>query len=94
MNRSATSRLLGHVADELMWADGREFDLVRYKDVSEVSGTGIVADGIEYTDGSVVIAWHGEHPSTVVWRSIEDAIAIHGHGGLTQIRYRDTGGST
>lgn len=65
----------------------KTFQLVRDKDVTGVSGTGHVADGVEFDDGVVAIRWLGEHPSTVVWDTIEDAWTIHGHGGLTQIVY-------
>lgn len=62
----------------------RTFWLVRDVDVSGVSGTGVVAEGVMFTDGSVVIRWLSERASTVVWSSIEDAQAVHGHGGLTR----------
>lgn len=63
----------------------RTFHLQRDEDVSGVSGTGIVAEGVEFSDGSVVIRWAGEHRSTVVWPGIESVEAIHGHGGATRI---------
>jgi hypothetical protein len=63
----------------------KTFTLYREKDVSGVSGTGSVAEGVQFTDGVVVLRWNGEHASTVVWHSIEDALAIHGHGGLTRV---------
>jgi hypothetical protein len=63
----------------------KTFTLYRDKDVSGVSGTGAVAEGVQFTDGVVVLRWRGEHASTVVWRSIDDALAIHGHDGLTRV---------
>lgn len=67
----------------------RRFDLVRTVDVSGISGVGRVAEGVLYSDGTVVLHWVGEHPSTVVWRSLEDAMFIHGHGGATQAVFLD-----
>ncbi|MFI6681918.1 hypothetical protein [Kribbella sp. NPDC050470] len=65
------------------------FTLHRYEDKSGVSGTGSVAEGVEFSDGSVALRWPGEHPSTAVWPDIRDVEAIHGHGGLTVVEYAD-----
>ncbi len=68
----------------------RGFVLQRDVDVSGVSGTGVVAEGVEFTDGRVAIRWIvGEHRSTVTWDSIDAVTAIHGHDGATQIRWVD-----
>lgn len=64
------------------------FVLSRQVDVSGVSGTGIVADGVEFPDGTCVLHWRGQMPSTVVWGSIEAVEQIHGHGGATRIVWR------
>ena len=66
----------------------RTFYLDRPIDVSGVSGTGVVAHGVVFDDGTTVIRWHGEHRSTVVWPTLEDAQAIHGHHG-TQFVWLD-----
>lgn len=63
----------------------RLFQLERDVDVSGISGTGTVADGVVFPDGVCVIRWRGDRQSTVVWPSIEDVEAIHGHGGATRI---------
>ena len=67
----------------------RRFQLARDVDVSGVSGTGTVADGVVFPDVVCVIRWRGERQSTVVWPSIEDVEAIHGHGGATRIEWVD-----
>jgi len=67
----------------------RRFSLERTVDVSGVSGTGTVAVGVEFEDGKVAIRWMGKTPSTVLWDSIDDAIAVHGHGGLSYIKWID-----
>jgi hypothetical protein len=63
----------------------RTFHLLRHVDVSGVSGVGRVAEGVVFTDGSVVIRWLSDAPSTVVWQSLGDAMRVHGHGGATEI---------
>lgn len=65
----------------------RLFTLERDTDVSGISGTGTVADGVVWPDGSVTVRWRGNRPSTVNWGRIEDVEAINGHGGATRIVY-------
>lgn len=67
---------------------GRAFDLIRYQDESKVSGTGRVAEGFEFEDGTVALRWRGPRSSTNVYQSVEDVSAIHGHGGSTRVVYR------
>lgn len=68
----------------------RRFVLYRTTDVSGVSGTGIVAEGIQFNDGVVALRWRGLRASTVVYDCVEDAEAIHGHNGATQVAWIDT----
>lgn len=63
---------------------GVVFHVVRDVDVSGTSGTGIVADGVQWPDGTVEIRWRGERPSSVHWDDLDDAEYIHGHGGNTR----------
>ena len=65
------------------------FFLNRSEDVSGVSGTGRVCEGVQFHDGQVVISWFGKYHSVEVWPSIEAAIAIHGHGGRTAVEWID-----
>lgn len=67
----------------------RRFVLVRSEDVSGVSGTGIVAEGIEFSNGKVAVSWLGELTSIEIHDSIENCIKIHGHGGRTTVSYKD-----
>lgn len=68
----------------------RTFTLQREEDVTGVSGTGTVAEGVVFSDGSVVIKWVvGEHRSTVHWDSIESVLAIHGHDGKTKVVWKE-----
>lgn len=68
----------------------RRFLLLRHRDVSGVSGTGIVAEGVEFSDRSVSMRWHGDHASTSVFETgVQAIVAVHGHGGATEILYAD-----
>lgn len=70
-------------------ADHHRFHLVRLVDHTGVTGTGVVAQGIRFSDGTVVVRWLGDHASTVVWSSIESAVHVHGHGGHTTVEWID-----
>jgi hypothetical protein len=48
-----------------------------------------VAHGVQFADGTVVVRWLGVHASTVVWETIDDAIAVHGHDGKTIIVWKE-----
>lgn len=74
-----------------MKVDLRRFQLHRTTDVSGVSGTGIVADGIVFPDGTVALRWRGDWPTSVVFhdRGIESVEHIHGHSGATRIVWLD-----
>lgn len=66
----------------------KQFHLVRDEDVSGVSGTGVVAEGVQFSDGTVALRWTaGEHRSTVVWNDIKSVEVIHGHNGATRIEW-------
>jgi hypothetical protein len=68
----------------------RRFVLHRDEDETGISGTGRVAEGVEFSDGRVALRWcAGEHRSTVTWDTVRDIEAIHGHGGLTRIVWVD-----
>ncbi|MCQ6250884.1 hypothetical protein [Streptomyces malaysiensis] len=67
----------------------RRFHLQRDTDISGVSGTGRVADGVLWSDGTVAVRWLGDRPSTVAWLSLDDALHVHGHDGATRIVWDD-----
>jgi len=68
----------------------RLFRLERDVDSTGVSGAGHVADGVVWADGTVTLRWFGAHASTVNWACVDDAVAVHGHGGDTRFVYDDT----
>jgi len=70
----------------------RSFLLVRSCDVSGVSGTGIVAEGVEFTDGTVVLHWLRRPHGTGLYASLDDMLEVHGHGGSTCVRWIEYNG--
>lgn len=67
----------------------RRFVLNRKLDVTGVSGTGIVAEGVEFSDGTVALRWRGEFATTVFHSSIASVEHIHLHHGATSIEWVD-----
>ncbi len=67
----------------------RRFNIVRAKDVSGVSGIGIVAVGCEYPDFSCTVKWLGEIHSLGVYANIGELNKVHGHGGATKVVFID-----
>ena len=74
----------------------KTFKLIRDVDHTGLSGTGTVAEGIEFSDGTVALRWldidhdsenyqRGVRPTTVIHESIDAVIALHGHNGSTRI---------
>jgi hypothetical protein len=64
--------------------------LVRETDVTGVSGTGAVADGVRWPDGSVTVRWRGEWPTVQHHDRGQDSVDhIHGHGGATRVVWLD-----
>lgn len=67
----------------------RRFELVRHRDPSGVSGTGVVALGVEWSDKTVSMRWLGNGRAFANWNNIHDVIRIHGHNGATEVRWID-----
>jgi hypothetical protein len=67
----------------------RGFIFWREKDVSGTSGEGVVAEGIQFSDGKVALRWRTSVASTAFYDSLEDVEEIHGHQGNTQILWLD-----
>lgn len=71
-------------------SDQKRFYLQRDIDESSLSGTGRVANGVVWPDGSADVRWCGEHGSTAHWDRFESVPAIHGHEGRTRLVWLDT----
>lgn len=67
----------------------RDFILWRKTDVSGISGTGLVAEGVQFSDGTCVCRWTTDTATTTIYSSISDVLSIHGHDGATQIIWVD-----
>jgi hypothetical protein len=67
----------------------RRYVLRREVDQSGISGTGDVADGIVWPDGTTTLRWRGQYASVAHWANLAHVEAIHGHGGLTRIVWVD-----
>ena len=67
----------------------RRFNLVRNEDESGVSGTGVVAQGIQFDDGTCAMRWLTAKSSVAFYDSISDLESIHGHGGKTVVGWID-----
>lgn len=67
----------------------RRFHLYRDVDVSGISGTGKVAEGVEWSDGTVALRWLGDSPSSVHWDNLALVEKTHGHDGLTRVVWMD-----
>lgn len=66
----------------------RRFSLLRFEDETGVTGTGVVAKGVEWDDGKVAMRWIvGHFRSTVLFDNILDVEAIHGHQGRSFVIY-------
>ena len=66
----------------------RLFVLVREEDVSGTSGTGIVAEGVEFSDGSCVLHWLSQYKSHELVDSLRVVELIHGHEGRTKVVFK------
>jgi hypothetical protein len=86
LNDLRSSRILSVVFGHHKGAP-RPFALYRKNDATGISGTGIVAEGAVFSDGTAVLRWLTEWPTSVVFhdRGIEAIEKIHGHGGATEI---------
>lgn len=67
----------------------RRFHLERVEDASGVSGTGVVAQGVEWSNGSVTLCWLTAVSSICVYANMHAVEVIHGHGGRTRVVWDD-----
>ena len=67
------------------------FHLNRKQDETGVSGTGVVAEGIQFSNGVCVLCWLNEMLSLKIYNVIGDVQRIHGHNGQTEIVWHNKG---
>lgn len=65
----------------------KTFELHRIEDETGISGTGIVAQGVEFDDKTCALRWLTDCKSTSFYASMRDVETIHGHGGKTKVIY-------
>lgn len=70
-------------------SDMRRFVLVRSEDVSGTSGTGVVAEGVQFSNGRVSIHWISQYEAVEDVANIAVVEQIHGHEGKTTIEWID-----
>ncbi len=70
--------------------NSRRFVLDRESDETGVSGTGVVADAVEFDSGWVVLSWRADDGTGVgVYPDTRAVERIHGHDGKTIVRWSD-----
>lgn len=67
----------------------RRFELHRDVDETGISGIGVVAEGVQFTNGYCALTWLTLHTSVAFYPSIETLEAIHGHQGKTRVVWID-----
>ncbi|MFI6296800.1 hypothetical protein ACIBEJ_34785 [Nonomuraea sp. NPDC050790] len=76
-------------------AEIRRFRLHRVEDVSGVSGTGVVAEGVVFSDDWAVTHWLDRppmhEPTMTTWlnRGHDGIRKVHGHNGATRVEWLD-----
>jgi len=63
----------------------KTFYLQRDRDVTGNSGTGIVAEGVEFSNRWCILNWLVKPYSEFWYPTVQHIDNIHSHGGLTQI---------
>lgn len=63
------------------------FILERTEDVSGISGIGIIAEGIIWSDGTVAYRWLSDIATTVIADNIDIVMTLHGHDGKTKLKH-------
>lgn len=71
--------------------DSRRFVLNRIEDETGTSGTGVVAEGIQFSSGWVAMTWLSHHQCVNIYHSIETVKSLHGHNGKTKVVWIDKG---
>ena len=67
----------------------RRFLLRRDVDVSGTSGTGIVAEGIEFSNGQCTLHWLSQLTSVAIYANMKVLQEVHGHERRTVVQWVD-----
>jgi hypothetical protein len=70
-------------------SSARRFVLIRNEDVSGVSGTGIVGEGVQFSNGKVAMTWFSHLGSVTTMDNMEVLKKTSVHKGNTKIMWLD-----
>lgn len=73
----------------MMYGKSKLFKLNRLEDPTGISGEGIIAEGVQFSDGRCVLNWMTEVGSMGIYHSMEDIETLHGHDGKTVIEWEE-----
>lgn len=71
----------------------RRFVLERAEDLTGTSGTGMVAEGVVFSNGHVAYSWISPLATVTTCQSLDVVERLHGHGGRTTVRFLDERGT-
>ena len=63
----------------------RKFYLLRHEDVNGFSGTGVVAEGVIFDDGTGAFTWLTNMKTVTTFWKMSDIRRMHGHDGKTEV---------
>lgn len=67
----------------------RRFKLRRMVDETGISGIGVVAEGIVFSNGKCALCWTTDLASIAIYDDMATLEAIHGHNGTTVVEMID-----
>ena len=76
-------------ANQQVFGNFRRFKLARLVDVTGISGTGVVAVGVQFPDGHVHMQWVTGIPNITQALNMANLIAVHCHEGNSIIEWID-----
>jgi len=65
------------------------FYFFRKEDLTGISGTGPVVEGVQFTNGWCAVRWLSATSSICFYQNLEEVKLIHGHGERTEIIVQD-----
>jgi hypothetical protein len=65
----------------------RHFWLRRNEDLTGISGTGIVAEGNIFSNGTAIMHWLSKESTFETFEEIEQVTRLHGHNGRSEVVY-------
>lgn len=67
----------------------RRFTLLREEDETGTSGTGLVAEGVEFTSGWCALTWLTPYGCVTFYENLKVLDHLHGHHGKTHVVFLD-----